>query len=220
MTTTPLLQVCCSIRHRGNELHADFESDASVTFLSGAAGSGKTILLCTIAGLIRPASGFIKVAGTPMVNVKKGWFLPPHQRRVGMLFEKSRLFPHLNAEENLLFGYRHIPPAVRRLLPEEVADLLNLNSALARPITELNNEDARRLALGRCLLTSPKLLLIDEPLYSLDSSAHRGWLTLLAELPKRISIPILLAGEPLPDLARIAERTLAIRDGAVEVPVP
>ncbi len=215
MSTTPLLQVACTLGRRDFKLEADFVSTAAVTGIFGPSGSGKTTLLHAIAGLIRPSDGFIKVAGTPLVNIKGGWWLPPHHRRIGLLFQEDRLFPHLNVRDNLEFGYRRIPRAVRRLHPEEVISLLRLEPLLGRPVTALSGGEARRVALGRTLLTSPRLLLLDEPLTGLDASLRRDILAYLMDLPVRLDIPLVYVSHTRSDFIALVQHALAIRDGHV-----
>lgn len=212
---TAQLQMACTLRHRGFQLRADFTSDAAISGLYGPSGSGKTTLLHAIAGLVRPHDGFIKLAETPLVNVRGGWWTPPHERRVGLVFQESRLFPHLTTRDNLEFGYRRIPRHVRRLHPDDVIGLLRLEPLLDRPITHLSGGETRRVALGRTLLTSPRLLLLDEPLTGLDPALRRDLINYLMDLPRKLDIPLLYVSHTRSDFLALVQHTLVIREGEV-----
>ena len=210
-----ILQMDCTLRHRGFELRADFATSAQFTGLFGPSGSGKTTLLQAIAGLVRPHDGFIKLHDTPLVKVKGGWWTPPHQRRVGLLFQENRLFPHLTVRDNLTFGYRRVPRHVRRLHPDDIIDLLRLAPLLDRGITHLSGGEARRVALGRTLLTSPRLLLLDEPLTGLDSVLRRDVLNYLMDIPRALDIPLFYVSHTRADFLALVHHTLLIRNGTV-----
>lgn len=212
---TPLLQVCCTLRRGGFSLDADFASDARSLGIFGPSGSGKTTLLHAIAGLLRPDAGFIKRSGTLLDNAKSRWHLTPARRRVGVVFQDNRLFPHLSVRENLLFGYRRVPRAVRRIHPDEVFRILRVEPLLDRDIHGLSGGETRRVALGRALLMSPSLLLLDEPMSGLDAAMRRQITTYLAELPRRFDVPIVYVSHTLSDFLAVTEQAFAIRDGRV-----
>lgn len=213
--STPLLQVVCTLRHRGFELRADFAASAQVTGLYGPSGSGKTSLLHAIAGLARPHDGFIKLHDTPLVNVKGGWWTPPHQRRIGLVFQENRLFPHLTVRDNLAFGYHRVPRHVRRLHPDDIIALLRLAPLLDRSIVHLSGGEARRVALGRTLLTSPRLLLLDEPLTGLDPALRRDVLNYLMDIPRALDIPLFYVSHTRADFLALVQHALVIRNGEV-----
>ena len=216
MSKNALLQVDCTLRQYGFLLQADFETHAPVTGLFGPSGSGKTTLLQAIAGLLCPHTGFIKLAETPLVNVKGKWWTPPQHRRVGLLFQENRLFPHLSVQDNLEFGYRRVPRHVRRLHPDDVTGFLQLRPLLARPVTALSITEARRVALGRTLLTSPRLLLLDEPLTGLDPLGRREMLNILLDIPGKLDIPILYASPTCAEFLSLGAHVLVIRSGSVQ----
>ena len=216
MSEVSLLQMDCTLRHRGFQLRADFEAHAPITGLYGPPGSGKTTLLFAIAGLLRPHDGFIKLSGTPLVHVKRGWWTPPYQRRVGLVFQDNRLFPHLKARDNLEFGYRRVPRYVRRLHPDDVIGLLRLDSLLDQPVHALSGDEARRVALGRALLTSPRLLLLDEPLTGLDHDRRPDLLSCLMDIPSKLGIALVYASQARADFLALMPQLLVVREGAVQ----
>lgn len=213
--TGPFLQAACSLKRGPFTLAVDVESSAKVIGLFGASGSGKTTLLHAIAGLVKPHDGFIKLGGTTLVNIRAGWNTPPEGRRVGLVFQENRLFPHLTVEENLTFGYRRMPRAVRRVHPEDVIPALGLDALLNRRPPSLSGGEARRVAIARALLMSPALLLLDEPLTGLDAALRGEVLALLADLKQRLHIPMVYVSHTLPDILALADEAWVIENGAV-----
>lgn len=213
--SAPLLQVACRIRRGSFTLEADFTSDARALGIFGPSGSGKTTLLHTLAGLHRPAEGFLKRAGTLLDNARSRWHLAPADRRIAVVFQDNRLFPHLSVRNNLLFGYRRLPRPVRRIHPDDVFDLLHLEPLLERSTHDLSGGEARRVALGRALLMSPALLLLDEPMSGLDAALRRRITTYLADLPRRFDVPIVYVSHTLSDFLAVTEQAFAIREGRV-----
>ncbi|MFN3670907.1 MAG: ATP-binding cassette domain-containing protein, partial [Bosea sp. (in: a-proteobacteria)] len=168
---SPKLQI--SVRHRLDmvQIEAAFESDGGLTALFGPSGSGKTTLVNIIGGLIEPDHGRVVVDGQVLLDTESGVNLPSHQRRIGYVFQEARLFPHLTVRQNLLFGRWFAPrlaPATTEL--DAVLDLLGIGHLLARRPAGLSGGEKQRVAIGRALLAKPRLLLMDEPLASLDEA--------------------------------------------------
>jgi molybdate transport system ATP-binding protein len=160
------------IRHRQGDftLEAAFRSEGRLTALFGPSGSGKTTLVNAVSGLVRPSHGRIAVNGRVLVDTGAGIFVPKHRRRIGYVFQEGRLFPHLNVRRNLLFGRWFSPRRERAASFEGVVELLGLGRLLDRWPSTLSGGEKQRVAIGRALLADPHLLLMDEPLASLDEA--------------------------------------------------
>ena len=164
-----MLQVAAQRRFGRFALDVSFESGPGVTALFGRSGAGKTSLVNIIAGLARPDRGRISVDGTVLVDTERGVHVPKHRRRIGYVFQEGRLFPHLTVRQNLLFGHWFSPRAERRERFADVVGLLGIEPLLQRHPGALSGGEKQRVAIGRALLASPRLLLMDEPLASLDA---------------------------------------------------
>ncbi|MCU4582085.1 ATP-binding cassette domain-containing protein [Acinetobacter gyllenbergii] len=165
----------CHIQLQQGQFYLDqrFQSDQSVIGLFGASGSGKTTILHSIAGLIRPQSGWIKIQNQTWFDQGQKIYLSTQQRRVGLVFQDAQLFPHKNVKQNLMFGFKHIAPQQRQFEVDYIVELLKLGHLLERMPIKLSGGEKQRVALGRALLYSPQLLLLDEPLSALDM-AHKA----------------------------------------------
>src|SRR5262249_8340189 len=147
---------------------AKFESQGRVTGLFGASGAGKSSLINMIAGLLRPDRGVIALDGETLDDTSTGTHVPPHRRRIGYVFQDARLFPHLDVRPNLDYGRRMNKLAVDAAKHKRVTDLLDIGHLPDRRPGQLSGGERQRVALGRALLSKPRLLLMDEPLGSLD----------------------------------------------------
>ncbi|HYZ62444.1 MAG TPA: ATP-binding cassette domain-containing protein, partial [Acetobacteraceae bacterium] len=163
-----MLEVRLQHAFPGFRLEAEFTApERGVTAVFGPSGCGKSTLLACVAGLLRPDAGRVALGGTPLLDSERGLFVPAERRRCGVVFQDARLFPHLSVETNLRYGLRR---AQARPGPElaEVVELLGIDRLLRRRPRALSGGERQRVALGRALLARPRLLLLDEPLASLD----------------------------------------------------
>jgi len=196
-------------------LDAEFSVPATgVTALSGPSGSGKTSLLRCIAGLTR-LPGRLRVAGEVWQDDRS--FLPAHRRPVGVVFQEPSLLSHLSVRGNLDYGARRSPTGGTSL--DDVVELLGLAPLLARSTTHLSGGERQRVALGRALLSRPKLLLMDEPLSSLDAASKAEILPYLDRLHRELSIPTLYVSHDAGEIARLADHVLHMREGKI-TPAP
>lgn len=194
-----------------------FQSDqARVIALFGPSGAGKTSVISMIAGLIRPDSGKIKLNGSTFFDSQVGTNMPPEQRRIGYVFQDGKLFPHLTVKSNLEYGMKLVPKIHRQVNFDEVVDLLGIRSLLFRRPARLSGGEKQRVAIGRALLTSPKLLLMDEPLASLDADRKQEVLPFVRSLKEVYNIPIIYVSHLPEEVASIADRVLVLRAGRLE----
>nr|VFJ49642.1 MAG: molybdate transport system ATP-binding protein [Candidatus Kentron sp. DK] len=201
-------------RKNGFRLDAEKELPGTgVTALFGRSGSGKTTLLRCIAGLERGAEGFISVHGESWQDSRAKQFVAPHRRSLGFVFQGGGLFPHLSVKANLFYGYRRTPKGERRATPEAIVALLGLGPLMERRPDTLSGGEKQRVAMARALMSSPRLLLMDEPMAGLDGIRKAEILSYLDELRGRFRIPILYVSHDLPEIIRIADRLVFMENG-------
>jgi molybdate transport system ATP-binding protein len=200
----------------GFHLEARLEvPENGVTVLFGPSGSGKTTLLRCLAGLERSPKGFMQFAGTLWQDEARGIFVPVHERSIGLVFQEPRLFPHLNVRSNLLYGFKRVPERERRIFLDEVVEILNLAHLLDRRPRFLSGGEGQRVAIGRALLTSPKLLLMDEPLASLDHEHKREILPYIRRLQTTWSLPIIYVSHSLEEILQLVDSLILLKEGRV-----
>lgn len=206
------------VRHRlgAFTLDATLRSQGGLTALYGPSGSGKTSLVNVIAGLIRPESGHVRLDGEALFDRAEGVFVPPHRRRIGYVFQEARLFPHLSVRRNLLFGRWFAPRGgTERTDLTAVLDLLGIGHLLARRPGDLSGGERQRVAIGRALLARPRLLLMDEPLASLDEPRKAEILPYIERLRDEAGIPIVYVSHALAEVARLATTVAIVEAGMV-----
>jgi molybdate transport system ATP-binding protein len=197
------------------ELDTEFASDSGVTALFGRSGSGKTTLVNAIAGLVRPDRGSITVNGECLFDSARGIDVAVERRRVGYVFQEGRLFPHLTVHGNLNYGYALAPPAQRYVTFKQVVDLLGLEHLLERRPANLSGGEKQRVAIGRALLASPRVLLMDEPLAALDNLRKNEILRYIECLHDEIMVPIIYVTHSVEEIVRLAEKVVLMADGKV-----
>jgi molybdate transport system ATP-binding protein len=215
-----MLEVDIEHRLGAFELDIHFCSGRGLTALFGRSGAGKTSVVNAIAGLVRPDRGRIVVDGVVLLDTERGIRAPAHRRRVGYVFQESRLFPHLTVRQNLLFGRwfaRGFAPAAPL---DDVVDLLGIGTLLDRRPGRLSGGEKQRIAIGRALLAGPRLLLMDEPLASLDARRKDEILPYIERLRDQASVPIVYVSHAVAEVTRLASTIVLISDGRVRAVGP
>jgi molybdate transport system ATP-binding protein len=195
-------------------VRGELRTDAKVSGLFGPTGCGKTTLLLAMAGLLSPVRGRIEVAGTTLFDSPRGISLPPERRRIGMVFQDGRLFPHLTVAGNLRFA--PAPAGVPGPSFSDIVELLDLAPILDRSVDEISGGQARLVAIGRALLTHPRVLLLDEPLTGIDSALRRRVLAYLLLLKRSLDIRVLLVSHVFSDFLALADEMAILRAGHIE----
>ncbi len=201
---------------RGNfHLAARFAAQPGVTALFGRSGAGKSSLVDIVAGLVKPQRGRIVIDGETLVDTEKGVFVPRHRRRVGYVFQDSRLFPHLNVRQNLLYG-RWFSRGAGGVAGDfgSIVELLGIGQLIERRPDSLSGGEKQRVAIGRALLAHPKMLLMDEPLASLDEQRRAEILPYIERL-RDIGVPILYVSHSVAEVARLATTVVILNAGKV-----
>ena len=197
------------------ELNAIFASAAPVIALFGRSGSGKTSIVNSIAGVSRPAKGRISFGERVFFDSTSQLWIPAEQRRIGYVFQDGLLFPHLSVDGNLQYGRPRIHSTPPQIDGDKVIELLGLESLLERKPAALSGGEKQRVAIGRALLSQPQLLLLDEPLASLDGDRKAEVLTYIEKLRDQFAIPIVLVSHALDEVVRLADTMVLIDDGRV-----
>ncbi|HEY0200735.1 MAG TPA: molybdenum ABC transporter ATP-binding protein [Burkholderiaceae bacterium] len=187
-----------------------------VTALFGPSGCGKTTCLRCIAGLEQAPQGRLLVNGELWQDSAANIFVPPHRRALGYVFQEASLFPHLSVRRNLEYGMKRVPAPERKVAWEQALDLLGIAALLDRMPSRLSGGERQRVGIARALLTSPRLLLMDEPLAALDLQRKHEILPYLERLHDELDMPMLYVSHAPDEVARIADHLVILRDGRVE----
>ena len=186
-----------------------------VTAIFGPSGSGKSTLLNSIAGLARPDEGRISFDGDVLYSSGEGTHVPPEKRKFGYVFQDSALFPHMSVADNIHFGYRLTAREDRVIEPSQLVELLQLERLMERGVGNLSGGERQRVALARALATSPRLLLLDEPLASLDGGLRGVILGYLKSIRRELGTPMVYVSHSISEVMALADNALVLREGRV-----
>ncbi len=195
-------------------LDVAFSGGNGITALFGPSGSGKSSVIKVLAGLTRLRAGHV-VLDDAIIADGAGRHTPPHRRRIGVVFQEARLFPHLSVGANLRYGRLFTPKGDRRIAEQPVIDTLGIGHLLDRHPATLSGGEQQRVAIGRALLASPRLLLMDEPLASLDAARRLEILPLIETLRDEFGIPIIYVSHAVEEVARLAGKVVVLEAGKV-----
>ncbi len=209
-----VLDVDCGVTLGDFTLDVRFTTGPGITVLFGPSGAGKSTILGLVAGLIRPDRGRIVLNGEVMCDLSAGVFAPPHKRRIGLVFQDAQLFPHLTVAQNLAFGgwFNQSSPGLSR---EHVTEVLGIRHLLERRPARLSGGEKSRVALARALLSSPRLLLMDEPLSALDEEKRQTILPLIERVRDEFGVPMLYVTHARDEAQRLARRVVKLVHGKV-----
>jgi molybdate transport system ATP-binding protein len=211
------MSLTVSIRHAvpSFSLEADFETSGRLVALFGPSGCGKTSIVNVIAGLVKPRTARVVFDGQVLADTSNGIWLPAHQRQIGYVFQDARLLPHLSVRQNLRYGAWFTPQSKREVKEADILDLLDLASLLDQKPNQLSGGEKQRVALGRALLQSPRLLLMDEPLASLDEARKQEIVPYLLRLRDETRVPIVYVSHALAEVTRLATDMVLMSRGKV-----
>ncbi|MBO9355153.1 molybdenum ABC transporter ATP-binding protein [Bordetella petrii] len=219
-TSQSALDSVAGIEARFRVDYADFSLDIDlqlpghgVSALYGHSGSGKTTCLRCVAGLAPVTRGYLRVNGELWLDTAAGVNVPTHRRALGYVFQEASLFPHLTVLRNLQFGLKRVPAAERRVDLDQAAELLGIAHLLGRMPGGLSGGERQRVGMARALLTSPRLLLMDEPLASLDNARKQEILPYLERLHDELDIPVLYVSHAPQEVARLADHLVLLESG-------
>lgn len=210
-----MISFSCRLARPRFTLEADFSSPSGCTALFGASGSGKTTIARLIAGIERPDRGRIVVNDHVLVDTEAGRWEPIHKRRVGLVFQDGQLLPHLNVRQNLAYGRYFAPGSAEAITFDDAVDLLGIAHLLAAYPATLSGGERQRVAIGRALLAAPRILVMDEPLASLDSERKQEILPFIERLRDEIGLPIVYVSHAVEEVARLANLVVRLADGRV-----
>ncbi|HOL63950.1 MAG TPA: molybdenum ABC transporter ATP-binding protein [Accumulibacter sp.] len=209
------LRIRCTLSYPAFSLAVDVNlAGKGITALFGRSGSGKTTLLRFIAGLERVDGGELLINGERWQDGR--FFLPTHRRSIGYVFQDARLFAHLDVAANLAYGQRRVPAGEQRIRMPQAIDLLDIAHLLPRRVQHLSGGEKQRVAIARALASSPRLLLMDEPLAALEQTRKQEIMPYLERLRDELSIPVLYVSHSADEVARLADQIVVLDNGRVQ----
>lgn len=210
-----MIEISVKLKRQDFELDVSLALSQRVTAIFGPSGAGKSTLLSVIAGISKPDQGRVVINGNAVFDSEKKINIPIHQRKIGLVFQDGRLFPHLNVEHNLTYPLKFIPEDAQQFKLKEIINLLEIDTLLNRRTHQLSGGEKQRVALGRALLSSPRLLMLDEPMASLDEALKSQILPYLKKVADEINIPMIYISHAKEEIMQITDNVIYVNAGKI-----
>ena len=203
-------------QHADFVLNVELEMQQQLLGIVGVSGCGKSTLLKNIVGLLNPTSGAIQFNQQILFDSQQKIHVPMHQRKIALIFQNALLFPHMNVQQNLCYAEKLIPQLERKFQFDEIVELLELSPLIQRKAQQLSGGEAQRVSIGRALLSSPNLLLLDEPLTGLDTNLKQQILPFLKRIKDELDLPMIYVTHHEQELAYLEADILQINQGQLQ----
>lgn len=197
-------------------LNVELEMQQQLLGIIGASGSGKSTLLKNIVGLLQPQEGSIQFNNRILLDTTRQIHVPMHQRRIALIFQNALLFPHMNVQQNLRYAEKLVSKPERKFQFDEIVDLLELKPLIQRKAQQLSGGEAQRVSIGRALLSSPNLLLLDEPLTGLDNKLKQQILPFLKRMKQGLNLPMIYVTHHLQELEYLQADIVQLNPGQLQ----
>lgn len=203
-------------QHADFILNVELEMQQQLLGIVGASGSGKSTLLKNIVGLVQPQQGSIQFNNRILLDTQRQIHVPMHQRKIALIFQNALLFPHMNVQQNLRYAEKLVSKPEQKFQFDEIVDLLELKPLIQRKAHQLSGGEAQRVSIGRALLSSPNLLLLDEPLTGLDSHLKQQILPFLKRLKQELNLPMIYVTHHMQELEYLQADTVQLNQGQLQ----
>lgn len=203
-------------QHADFILNVELEMQQQLLGIIGASGSGKSTLLKNIVGLLQPQQGYIQFNDRMLVDTQQKIHVAMHQRKIALIFQNALLFPHMNVQQNLRYAEKLVSKSERKFQFANIVELLELKSLLHRKAHQLSGGEAQRVSIGRALLSSPNLLLLDEPLTGLDTHLKQQILPFLKRMKDELDLPMIYVTHHLEELEYLEAETVQLNHGRLQ----
>ncbi|MBL4693546.1 MAG: molybdenum ABC transporter ATP-binding protein [Magnetovibrio sp.] len=213
--TDKILHMDVRFKRGSFKVDANLSASSGVTALFGRSGSGKSTIVSLLAGLLTPQDGLVQIGDKILYGSTKGINVPVHKRNVGYVFQDPRLFPHLTVTQNLTYGSPRLPAAEHAKIFAQVVYVLSLESLLSRWPLSLSGGEKQRVAIGRALLSNPKILLMDEPLANLDNAHKKEILPYIQHINTTFNVPVVYVSHAIDEVVCLADTLALVNDGSI-----
>ncbi|CAB1212387.1 ATP-binding cassette domain-containing protein [Acinetobacter bouvetii] len=203
-------------RHADFQLNVELEMQQQLLGIVGPSGSGKSTLLKNIVGLLKPQQGCIQLNGQVFIDTQQNIDVPMYQRKIALIFQNALLFPHMNVKQNLLYAEKLLDQTEQKFQFDEIVELLDLKALIQRKAHQLSGGEAQRVSIGRALLSSPNLLLLDEPLTGLDRSLKQQILPFFKRMKDELNVPMIYVTHHPEELEYLEAETLQLHQGTLQ----